>query len=241
MFAVTEIQRKFALRNGLNFGRLARTAQIPAFQADIGTAVAISGLVNGHAVHGQRMIDTQGGGHFFAGIFIGNQHIAGKIFGHARVVKIDMKFLQFDGKRQFLQQQSFVCIQKCPVDGLAFHNFGIAAIGKVFVAQCAFGFEIAGINAGIVGHQFAGQHADFEQKVAVNQATDANHNQRQVGKNIAPFIHCTFFGGHDDAAVFTHFGFGFKTLYLQIFFGNFRCDAAAVFTRQFRRMLHVRQ
>ena len=122
------------------------------------------------------MIDAQGGGHFFAGIFIGNQHVAGKIFGHARVVKIDMKFLQFNRKRQLLQQQSFVCIQKCPVDGLAFHNFGIATIRKVFVAQCAFGFEIAGINAGIVGHQFAGQHADFEQKVAVNQAADANHN-----------------------------------------------------------------
>ena len=93
MFAVAEIQRKFALRNGLNFGRFARTAQIPAFQADIGTAVAISGLVNGHAVHRQRMIDAQGGGNLFAGIFIGNQNVTGKIFGHARVVKIDMKFL----------------------------------------------------------------------------------------------------------------------------------------------------
>ena len=58
-----------------------------------------------------------------------------------------------------------------------------------------------------------------------------------MGKDIAPFVHCAFFGGNQNRPVFTVNGFSLKTLYFQITFGNLGRN----FYIQQRRMAHRRQ
>ena len=73
------------------------------------------------------MVHANGLRHAFAAGLIGYHNIAGKILGHPRVVKINVKLFQFQRKRQLLQQQALIGIDKRRFYCLPLHHFGIGA------------------------------------------------------------------------------------------------------------------
>ena len=235
---IADVEREIAHRRRPERNRLAAwVAQIPGFELQIGTAVGKARLIDGDAVQRQRMVDADGVFGFFAAFLVGNFQIAGKITRHPGIVKVDVEFLQLHFKRQILNQHPVVGIEEDHVRALPFGNVHIAAERQVRRTQNAFRFEVFGIDGMIVRHDASGQHTDFQQEVAVYQAAQANHNQRGMGKNIAPLVHRPFFGGNQNRSVFARYGFAAEALYFEITPGNFRRHLAF----QHSRMAHRRQ
>ena len=167
------------------------------------------------------MVDANGVFADFAGRLVRYFQVAGKIARHTGIVKVDMEFLQFDRKRQVLHQHAVIRIQKHHVRTLPFRNIDIAPKRQVGFSQHAFGLKVFGVNRRIVRHDLAGEHADFQQDIAVYQTAQTNYNQRGMGKDIAPFVHRTFFRRHQNRTVFTRNGFAAIALHFQITLRNF--------------------
>ena len=100
--------------------------EIPSFEGDVGAAVGKAGLIDGDAVQGVGMVDAHGVRFAFAGGFVGDFQLAGKIAGHARVVEVDIEFFQFHGKGQLLHQHAFVGVEK--------HHVGLLPFAEVYIA-----------------------------------------------------------------------------------------------------------
>ena len=121
---------------------------------------------------------------------------------------------------------------------MPFDDVHIAAKRNIARAQRAFRLEIIGKHGFIIGHDFAGEHTGFEQKIAVDQAAQANHHNGGMSENIAPFVHSTFFGRHQHRAIIAHRCFAAEALHRQIALRHFGRDAAAF---QQRAVAHGRQ
>ena len=220
--SLAQIQRKLAHRSCFEFDRsTVGISQIPRFKRQVRAAVGETCLINRNTVQRQRMVDADGVFADFAGRLVRDFQVAGEIARHTGIVKINMEFLQFDGKRQVLHEHAVIRIQKYHVRALTFRNIDIAPKRQIRRTQHAFGLKVFGVNRGVVRHDLAGEHADFQQNIAVYQTTQTNHNQRGMGKDIAPFVHRTFFRRHQNRTVFTRNGFAAVALYFQITLRDF--------------------
>ena len=115
-----------------------------------------------------------------------------------------------------MHEHAVIRIQKYHVRTLTFRNIDIAPKRQVGFTQHAFWLKVFGVNRSIVRHDLAGEHTDFQQDIAVYQTAQTNHNQRGMGKDIAPFVHHAFFRRHQNRAVFTRNGFTTVALHFQI-------------------------
>ena len=219
---LAQIQRKLAHGSCFEFDRsTVGISQIPGFKRQVRAAVGKTCLINRNTVQRQRMVDADGVFADFAGRLVRDFQVAGEIARHTGIVKVDMEFLQFDGKRQVLHEHAVIRIQKYHVRALTFRNIDIAPKRQIGRTQHAFGLKVFGVNRRIVRHDLAGEHADFQQDIAVYQTAQTNHNQRGMGKDIAPFVHRAFFRRHQNRTVFTRNGFAAIALHFQITLRDF--------------------
>ena len=72
------------------------------------------------------MIDPYGPLEFLTGCLVRYFNIAGEITRHTGIVKVDMKFFQFDFKRQVLNQHPVVGIKENHIRTLPFGNIDVA-------------------------------------------------------------------------------------------------------------------
>lgn len=89
----------------------------------------------------QRIVDADGVFADFAGCLVRDFQVAGEIARHTGIVKINMEFLQFDGKRQVLHEHAVIRIQKYHVRALTFRNIDIALNDKLDVPNTLSGLK----------------------------------------------------------------------------------------------------
>ena len=127
VFMPADIQRELPHGCCLQYNRFARSiTQIPRLECQIRTAVGKTRLINRDAVQGQRMVHADGPLEFLTGCLVRYFNITGKIARHTGIVKVDMKFFQFDFKRQVLNQHPVVSIQENHIRTLPFGNIDVA-------------------------------------------------------------------------------------------------------------------
>ncbi|EWS65157.1 hypothetical protein Y695_01598 [Hydrogenophaga sp. T4] len=198
-FLVPIAQRRRATDHARHLERLGRPVDGHRPQIDARPTIVKTGLVDVDAAVAGGMVHFNPRGLLLARFVVVDHDVAGKQPGHAGVVVLDNEFLEFDRKRQILQQHAI---------GLG-QDRG-ARRGALGHQQVAPERRVAGRKAvlrGHIGNQAATRerrlavepHLGTHHQIAIEQATEAHQHNRAVCRQIADLVGRSRLGGHHPA------------------------------------------
>ena len=185
-------------RRRLFVGPGGRRCQVVQLEAQLGAAVSEAGLVNGVVAVTQRVVDSDG---VFQGLGAGaNDEVAFKGLGLAVGVMLHAKVLEADCERQGLHQITLLQVDKSGARGAPFGDENIGAERGIVHGQLALLRDFADGDRPGFRFQFAPQVPQFQRRVAVHEAPQADDDHGEVGEQVAQPVAGPFHGRHGDLA-----------------------------------------